>query len=382
MATNQALASAEERTHPARTTAIALAAALGLGLASAARMLLLYERITVRDAVLSGLMDWGTWLPFVPLVLFLQRRLPLSGERRAARIALHVLFAALVAFGQALVFARATAAVRGTELALELRSAILIKLHAGVFLYFVLVLGLESLAAQRRAREEAARREVIGRHLAEARFVALEGHLRPHFLFNTLNSIAAHAHFDADRAEALISKLGGLLRRTISDGEAEVTLAGELDFVRDYLDIEHARFGERLEYEVVAEPGCEAALLPRLALQPLVENAVQHGIAPRIDGGRVVVRAGREGGSLCVRVANTGEPARDEQRARGEDLEPSRPTGSGFALTAVRERLQGLYGERGRLELRVEPVGTTLVELRVPFHTAAGSSARASVGLA
>jgi two-component system LytT family sensor kinase len=350
-----------QRGNPLRSAAIVVAAAIGLGLASAARMLALYKQIEPHDAVLSGLMDWGTWLPFVPLIFLARRRVPLGGERPLAHILLHVVFAFALSFAQALTFAWITAVIRESALVNELRSALLVKLHAGVFVYWALLLGLHALEARREARAVELRRVEDARRLAEARFAALEGHLRPHFLFNTLNSIAAYVRDEPDKAEAMIGKLGGLLRRTIAARETvEVPLSSELGFVRDYLDIERARFGERLSVEFAVGESCRDALVPRLVLQPIVENAVQHGIAPCVDGGTISVRAEREGARVCLQVSDDGV-----------GWEEGDAKANGFGLTAVRERIEALYGDRASISVRSRPTGGTAVEVSLPFQTEA-----------
>lgn len=338
-----------------RPVGLAVLAVLGLGLGSAARMLLLYERVSVRDAVLSGLLDWGGWLPFVPLIVTAQRRLPLVGPwaRLVRRGLVHLVLAFACSFGQLALFALVTATLRGSSLATELPSALLVKLHAGVFVYGAIVLGLEVLDARRRAAQDA-------RRFAEARFAALEGHLRPHFLFNALNSIAALTRRDPEAAEALVARLGGLLRRTLREGGSASTLADEVAFVQDYLEVERARLGERLTVEVDVGGGCDAALLPRLTLQPLVENAVRHGVSRRVGGGTVRIESERRNGDLVVRVGDEGpDPAEGE----------SGP-GHGFSLDAVCERLAAFYDGDARLRLGQGRSGSA-AELVVPFRTRA-----------
>jgi len=343
-----------------RTALIVVAAAIALGLASAARMLTLYRAISPADAILSGLLDWGTWLPFVPFVFLASKRLPLGRERPFVRVVVHTLIAFVLSFAQAFTFAAITAAIRSSDLSTELRSALLVKLHAGVFVYWALLLGLNALAAWRALRANELLRAESARQLAEARFAALEGHLRPHFLFNTLNSIASYVRSEPDKAEAMIAKLGALLRKAVAGGEGETTLSDELDFVRDYLDIERARFGERLKVVFTVDDECEAALVPRFVLQPLVENAVQHGIAPEVDGGTVEVSAAASNGSLQLRVADDGA---------GHEGSPA----TGFGLAAVRDRLALLHGERASLSSVARPQGGTVVELSLPLRRGAPS---------
>jgi LytS/YehU family sensor histidine kinase len=136
---------------------------------------------------------------------------------------------------------------------------------------------------------------------------ALEAQLQPHFLFNTLNSIATLMHEDVDAADEMMAKLGTLLRRTMDQqGAVEIPLKEELEILEIYLDIQRARYSDRLTTEVKADPDTLGVLVPRLILQPIVENAVRHGISRRTGPGSIAVRARCEGGTLRLTVINDG----------------------------------------------------------------------------
>jgi len=194
-------------------------------------------------------------------------------------------------------------------------------------------------------------------HLAQ--LDALRSQLNPHFLFNSLHSMAELVHTDAKLAERLIVRLGELLRQALQGSTRhEVTLAEELDFIRGYVDIEQMRLGERLRVSWDIEPAVLEARVPSLVLQPLVENAIQHGIAAASAGGTLVIGARREGGFVRLEVHDDGPGL---SRAEGE-----RPQGIGLANT--RARLERLYGARQSFEVQAADGFT--VRLRLPFSIA------------
>jgi LytS/YehU family sensor histidine kinase len=228
-------------------------------------------------------------------------------------------------------------------------------LMMGSWLY-VLVTGVSyAIRVERRRRiEEQAAAEA--RLLAEtAQLSALRAQLNPHFLFNALHSVGALVATDAVRAEQAIERLGDLLRYSLG-AEPQVLLAEEWKFTQDYLAFERLRLGDRLGLVIDADATALAALVPPLIFQPLVENAVRHGIADRPAGGRISITARTVEGALRLRVVDNG----------------AGPTGvpaGGVGLASVRRRLAAAYGDRGRLEM--EPVGEGFaVTMTMPLVTA------------
>lgn len=195
--------------------------------------------------------------------------------------------------------------------------------------------------------------------LGRAKLRDLQSRLHPHFLFNTLNAISAHVKDDPAGAERMIEQLSALLRRSLSaSGAQETTVAHEIETLELYLGIMKVRSGDRLEASVDVEPGLEAGRIPTLLLQPLVENAIEHGLGPRAEGGRVSVRITREGAHLLVVVEDDGVGlAKDAEAALD----------SGFGLSATAQRIRGLYGEGGNIELTPAQPGTR-VRVRIPWN--------------
>jgi LytS/YehU family sensor histidine kinase len=215
--------------------------------------------------------------------------------------------------------------------------------------------------------------------LADARFSALSQQLRPHFLFNALNTIAGLVRVgDGPAAVAMIAGLGELLRLLLrSDGAQEVPLRQELDIIERYLRIEQARFGEQLAVDVTVEPGIEEALVPNLILQPLVENAVRHGIGAAAANGWVSVLVERAGGTLRLEVRDSGEAQCGDGKRDGGGIGGiggiggvgGERDGGGIGLSNTRARLQRLYGDEHRFELMHTARGTAAV-IEIPLHTA------------
>ena len=186
---------------------------------------------------------------------------------------------------------------------------------------------------------------------------ALQRQLHPHFLFNTLNTISALMHRDTEAADAMLERLSDLLRLTLDRiGTQQVSLKDELDFLRKYLEIEKTRFGERLQVHIDVELDTLDAAVPNLVLQPLVENALRHGIGPKIGGGRVDIIAPPR------RRRAVARGARQRRRPRPKDA-----FHNGVGLTNTRSRLEHLYGDRYRFECHTPPGGGLLVTVVIPF---------------
>jgi signal transduction histidine kinase len=208
-------------------------------------------------------------------------------------------------------------------------------------------------AQRARARERQA--QVLQEQLTQARLDALSAQLNPHFLFNTLNSIAEMVHHDAQAADRMLVQLGGLLRHSLeSSRQQHTSLHDELGAIDCYIGIEQARLGDRLQFRCDIERDVLFARVPRLMLQPLVENAVTHAVAHRDSPSRVEVRASREGDRLVLEVLDEGAGT------------PPKP-GFGVGLANTRARLECLYGEAQALDITELPGGGTRVRVSLPL---------------
>ncbi len=304
------------------------------------------------------------WAAGTPAILWSARRFPLDPGRRVRHVAVHL----ALAFGFILAINLLAPLVRGFLLGelIDLRAvwrhgmlAFIRMYHLALIVYaFILGVGHYVQILEARRAEEL-RAERLRSSLAEARLRALQLQLEPHLLFNALNAVGALVLTDR-KAEAfeVIGRLGDLLRAVLAAGpRQEVSLREELDLTQAYLSIEQARLGDRLDasWEISAE--AEGARIPPLLLQPLVENAVRHGIARRVEGGHLVVRAERVGERLSLEVRDDGPGAES----------PGSVPGSGVGLENTRQRLEQLYGAEHRLTL--ERAGDwTRVVLELPFR--------------
>jgi two-component system, LytTR family, sensor kinase len=201
--------------------------------------------------------------------------------------------------------------------------------------------------------------EIQERALMQARVDALISQINPHFLFNTLNTVSSLIRFDPDTARRVLVKLSNILRRRLKAQVHFVSFKQELDFVDDYLDIEVVRFGrDKLAVRKEIAPEVLDMVVPSMILQPLVENAIRHGIGPKIEGGTITLRAARQNGRLMVEVADDGVGIPPEKRS--EVLE------SGIGISNVRERLRVLYGQEFSFEIESRMGEGTSIRFEIP----------------
>jgi two-component system sensor histidine kinase AlgZ len=224
----------------------------------------------------------------------------------------------------------------------------------GVLLY-LLSTGLHYAMLAAETSRGAERRAAEARTLArEAELHSLKLQLNPHFLFNSLHSISALATLDGARAREMCIRLADFLRSSLGLGDREsIPIREELALARSYLEVERVRFGERLRVDAAIDPDCENCGIPALLLQPLVENAVKHGVAGLIEGGAILLAARREGAEVAITIENEFDPEAPPRR----DL--------GLGLAHVRKRLQVRYGSAARFQVAAEG-GVYRVELRLP----------------
>ncbi|MGZ4813702.1 MAG: sensor histidine kinase [Terriglobales bacterium] len=201
------------------------------------------------------------------------------------------------------------------------------------------------------------------RALLQARMEALQSQINPHFLFNTLNSVSSLVRFDPDTARDVIVKLANILRRLLRKGDAFVQLREEFEFIDDYLDIEVVRFGrDKLTVVKDLDPASLDVVVPSMILQPLVENSIKHGLAPKIEGGTIYLRSRLRDGHVVVEVEDDGVGM-----GAANILEPpSGIGGSGIGMANIAERLRVLYGDSAKMVIDSGSIGGTLIRLNLP----------------
>jgi two-component system LytT family sensor kinase len=225
--------------------------------------------------------------------------------------------------------------------------------------YWAIVGLSHAIDFHREAQERALTEAELNTRLAEARLKALQQQLHPHFLFNTLHTNSALMHRDRHAADDMLIKLGDLLRLSLDRTDRQhVSLKDEIDFLQKYLEIEQKRFGDRLRVHMDIDPTTLDAAVPNLLLQPLVENAVKHGVAPRIGGGQIEVIAARTGGDLRMIVRDNGA---------GMSLQALDAFNTGVGLSNTRARLEHLYGPRHSFSFETPAGGGFEVTISVPF---------------
>jgi len=316
-------------------------------------------------AVTIELIHWYIWGALAVPVLRLGRRYPVTGVGAARHALGHVLLAALIAAVQVAVMVTVLLAIKNLlyrDYGLNwqmYRDYFISRWHWGFTVYWVL-LGLGHLMAfQRLALERERTAADLETRLAEARLQALRAQVNPHFLFNTLNAVSSLVYEDPQRAVRCVARLSDLLRASLDTESAqEIPLEREIGYLQNYLEIMRTRFGERLRAVVAVEPDTGAALVPGLVLQPLVENAVQHAVAPRPEGGAVAVRAALRGRFLELEVEDDGP-----------GLPEGRPPTEGVGLSNLRSRLRHMYGTASEPAYTGGALGGLLVRIAIPFRT-------------
>jgi sensor histidine kinase YesM len=218
-----------------------------------------------------------------------------------------------------------------------------------------------AIASQRRYREAALVKSQLEARLVEAQLDALKHQLHPHFLFNTINAITVLMRKgEGASAIRMLGGLSDLLRRSLTSLRVElVSLEEELDFIARYLDIETTRFPDRLRVTMEIAPEARTASVPNMLLQPIVENAIEHGIAPRVDGGRITIKASVAGGKLRIEIRDDGVGLSYSERSSRQ--------GFGVGLSNVRKRLAQLYPDAHSFKLEHnEPAGAVAI-IEIPF---------------
>lgn len=346
-----------------RRWALLFAAATAVALFFASRTYLTYNAYPDNDfswaqSLAPALSSWYVWALLAPAILWLAARLPFDQGRRRRNIALLLVAGFAFALGHSYTEHLLGEWIEFFPTRPLGRNFFVNQFHYNVVTYWMIVGAANLLEYSRRSREREVRASQLEAHLADARLQALKMQLHPHFLFNTLHAITTLMHRDVDAAERMLARLSDLLRITLdSAGSQVVTLKEELEFLEQYLEIERIRFGDRLRIEMDVDPECLDAHVPNLVLQPLVENAIRHGIAPKAGPGWIGIKSRRIDGQLELVVEDDGRGLPD----------PDAPPEPGVGLSNTRARLHQLYGNDHTIEITQSSTGGALVRLTLPF---------------
>jgi two-component system LytT family sensor kinase len=326
-----------------------LAAAFAVG--SSLAYMMSYNPPVWGLSLLRSLTEWYAWAALTPLIVWLARRFRLAGDKRLRNAIVLALAGIPIAMLKIVLsqILRSMAGFTGYALPGNV---------VAQYLIFWGVVTIAHVAAYYRAEGErelrASRAEA---RLAETRLQLLKMQLHPHFLFNTLNAVSELVHENPAAADRMIARLSHLLRETLDVGSVDlVPLSREIELLAHYVEIQRARFGARLDVSIEADDEVRKALVPIFILQPLVENAIKHGLAAHIRAGRIAVRATRDADRTVVEIVDDG---------------PGITAGDvkdGVGLGNTRARLQEMYGSRQTFDVTNAPGGGTLARLSLPWQ--------------
>jgi len=326
------------------------------------------------QALGSAVADWYVFALLAPPVAWLGRQVRLEWPLRSRHVIIHL--CACASFMLAYLLLRTVVGLWQLRLAGRAEGffavfevAAVKTLPQSLLVYWAVVAVRHVSAFQERARERERRAAELEQRLTAARLQALQMQLNPHFLFNTLNAISSLMHQDVEAADRMLVRLSELLRRALDTRDRqEVPLGEELAFLQRYLEIEQARFGSRLTVERRIEEGLQEALVPNLVLQPLVENAIKHGIERQRKPGLIELGAQREGTHLVLLLRDNGPGLAAAAAAAADAAAAGRRRGHGIGLGNTRRRLEQLYGTRQELVIRDAAGGGTEVVVRLPLR--------------
>jgi two-component system, LytTR family, sensor kinase len=316
------------------------------------------QPIVFLPAFKYSLLDSYTWALLTPLVLWLGGRFAIQKKNAWYFIPLHIVFGVLFAVVYVQIFVRLLPLIGYRSNPRMTTNVMLARFHSDLLTYAVLVGLRHAVDYYRKYKDRELKATQLEARLAQAQLQVLKMQLQPHFLFNTLHAISALVHKDVEAADRMITRLSEFLRLTLdSVGTQEIALKGELESLDKYLEIEQVRFGDRLKVHRSVDPETLDLLVPSLILQPLVENAVRHSIAPRAAGGRVEIRAHRIDRKLVLEVEDDGPGL------------PNTALTEGVGLANTRARLEQLYGASQTMELLTEVGRGFRIQLTLPVHT-------------
>ena len=321
---------------------------------------------------------WMIWIGFIPVIIWLCRRFPIARNNWLKSLLIFFPIGLIIAlartFFPALVHILIFEGYADLKQWLPSKSFILVTDFIIAYSFYLLALAFgQAINYYKQFREEELRASQLETQLSNAQLQALKMQLQPHFLFNALNSISALQIENSESAQEMIARLGDFLRLTLENiGAQEISLEQEIEFLRCYLDIEQVRFGDRLSTHIEITPDTRFCRVPNLILQPLVENAIKHGIASSKKNGRIDIRTVRENGWLKIEVEDNGTGI--DRNNRTEIFR------KGLGLANTQARLRKLYGsnfrfdlesaeKKGQQEEQQEQQSGLLITLRLPHKT-------------
>ncbi|HVF31119.1 MAG TPA: histidine kinase [Pyrinomonadaceae bacterium] len=306
------------------------------------------------------------WFGISPVILMLAKRFPLDKGKWKTSLPLHIVACVAICLTQLAINALVLPQM-GYPANREFpnffeayKFFVLVNLHLSFLIYMAVVGIWSAYSYYQRYRERELQASQLEARLAQSRLQVLKMQLHPHFLFNTLNAISELIYKDPESADRMLTDLSDLLRLSFENLEVqEIPLKQELEFLEKYLEIEQMRFQDRLSINMRISPDTLDASVPNMILQPLVENAIKHGIAPRSSGGRIDINAVRSNGHLQIDVSDDG---------LGVPFGDVDNLPEGVGLSNTRRRLKHLYGDKHRFDLTQLEKGGLGVSLEIPFR--------------
>jgi two-component system, LytTR family, sensor kinase len=324
------------------------------------------EAPPLRTLVLLNCSYWYVWALFTPAIVWLSQHFRLERQGLVRAVAVHLPAVVLFCFAHIAIMGGVhwwlATSSRPFAWWIEVQRATLQNFDWEMMTYWAIAGLSHAVLYYRESRERALRAAQLETKLVEAQMRTLQQQLQPHFLFNTLHAISALMHRDVEAADRTLICLSDLLRMTLENlGQQQVTLGTEMGFLAKYLEIEQTRFADRLTVRFDVQPDALDVLVPTLLVQPLVENAIKHGIAKKKGPGHISVTAREASGKLCIEV-------RDDGVGLSEDALAALQKGIGVSTT--RARLQHMYGADYRFEFHRLAQGLAVL-VALPWRTAA-----------
>lgn len=309
---------------------------------------------------------WGmsycySWALLTPIITAITRRFPLEGKQLLGNISIHLVLSLVISF----VVRVFSEYIRITYVFGEqvnwgsVLATSYMNFDYGLLMYWFIVLIHHTFRSYKRYREGELRSSQLEAQLAQAQLQALKMQLHPHFLFNTMNAISVLIKKNPDAAQKMLARLGDLLRLSLDQvGVQEVSLKQEMEFLDHYIKIQETRFGDRLSVKMDVDADTLNARVPNLILQPIVENAIEHGVAKKAGPGVIAISTQRMNGTLRVQVRDNGKGLKS---ARNDEMR------EGVGLSNTRARLQQLYGATHRFDLSNAEGGGLVATLEIPY---------------